>query len=193
MTDPLDLLKEGYDNVFKVGEETNGTRVATITLKTSTKGIEFIKDWEKFKSEVYDDSEGYATIGYGHLIDYKSKNDIVIPKEFENGITEEEATVLFKKDLEKFEKALQRDITVNLYQYEFDALVSLLFNTGEQFLNIGGANKGETKIKTNINNKQYEKGADEFVDVTNGGVRGLEIRRKAEINMFKNNVYDTTH
>ena len=80
-----------------------------------------------------------------------------------------------------------------LYQHEYDALVSLVFNTGPEFLNTGGKNNGETQIKKKINNKEYEAGADEMSDVTNGGTSGLVKRRKAEINIFKNNVYDSTH
>jgi GH24 family phage-related lysozyme (muramidase) len=89
-----------------------------------------------------------------------------------------------------FEKAIQRDIKVNLYQYEFDALVSLVFNSESKFLNIYGANNGETKIKKNINNKNYEAGVDEMSDVTNHGLHGLVARRKSEINIFKNKIYE---
>ncbi len=173
-------------------------RVDPKTLKTSQKGKDFIKSWEKFRNEVYDDSEGYATIGYGYLIAYKSyksvtKSDIekleITWDEFKNGITEKKALELFNKKIDLYEKAVQRDIKVNLYQYEFDALVSLIFNTGQNFLNIGGKNKKETKIKININNHLYSEGADEFSDVTNGGTRGLVERRKDEIDIFNNNNY----
>ena len=168
-------------------------RVDPKTLKTSDKGIQFIKDWESFKSKPYDDSEGYCTIGYGHLIEKDKCVNIKIPEKFKNGITELQAVELFKDRLVEFEKAIQRDIKVPLYQYEFDALVSLTFNTGENFLNNGGAKKGETQIKKKINNKEYEDGADEMSDVTNGGTSGLVKRRKSEINMFKTNTYDSSH
>ncbi|OWP74047.1 hypothetical protein BWK62_15170 [Flavobacterium oreochromis] len=168
-------------------------RVDPKTLKTSEKGIQFIKNWESFKSKPYNDSEGYCTIGYGHLIEKNKCENISIPRKFKNGITEPEAAELFKSKLIEFEKAIQRDIQVPLYQYEFDALVSLTFNTGENFLNTGGARNGETQIKKKINNKEYEAGADEMADVTNGGTSGLVQRRKAEINIFKTNVYDSTH
>ena len=49
------------------------------------------------------------------------------------------------------------------------------------------------KIKKHINKGNYVAGADEMKDVTNGGTAGLVKRRKAEINMFKNNVYDSKH
>ncbi len=32
-----------------------------------------------------------------------------------------------------------------------------------------------------------------MLDITNGRASGLVKRRKAEINIFKNNVYDSTH
>jgi GH24 family phage-related lysozyme (muramidase) len=203
LSDSITILQEGYRNTF--GEETtenSNDRVLPSILVTSQKGINFIKDWEKFYSKPYDDSEGYATIGYGYLIAYKSyktitqsdieKTDITW-NEFNNGISETRAAEIFAKKLKKYEKAVQRDIKVNLHQYEFDALVSLVFNTGSEFLNTGGAKGGETKIKKYINNQMYEQGADEMSDVTNGGTSGLVKRRKAEINMFKNNVYDSTH
>ena len=191
----LCLCCKAYESQTPAKPETPkaGERVDVKTLKTSQKGIDFIKDWEKFEPKAYNDSEGYCTIGYGHLIAYDKCENIKLPVEFKNGITKEKASELFKSRLVDFEKAVQRDIKVPLYQYEFDALVSLLFNTGENFLNTGGKNKGETQIKKKINNKDYDSGADEMSDVTNGGTSGLVKRRKAEINMFKNNVYDSTH
>lgn len=192
----------GYQNTCMCNADGNNSdkaadgsseRVDPKELTTSEEGIQFIKDWEDFKDMPYNDTEGYCTIGYGHLIEKKKCEEITIPDEFKNGITKEKAVELFELRLAEFEDSIQRDITVPLYQYEFDALVSLVFNTGPNFLNIGGANDGETKIKKNINNKEYEAGADEMADVTNGGTSGLVKRRNAEINMFKNNVYDSTH
>ncbi len=168
-------------------------RVDPKTLKTSQKGIDFIKDFEGFRSMPYNDSEGYCTIGYGHLIEKKKCENITLPDKFKKGITKEQAVELFNLRLPEFEKAVQRDIKVPLFQHEFDALMSLVFNTGGNFLNVGGANRGETKIKKHINNKDYEAGADEMADVTNNNTSGLVKRRKAEINMFKNNIYDSTH
>ena len=77
-----------------------------------------------------------------YLFEYKKKMGYIeqIPEahqvleKWKNGMTDEEASNLFEKRIPEFEKAVQRDITVPLYQYEFDALVSLLFNTGPDFL-----------------------------------------------------------
>ncbi|KUJ59999.1 hypothetical protein AR687_20475 [Flavobacteriaceae bacterium CRH] len=170
------------------------TRVDPKTLKTSDKAKKFILDYEKFKPNLYNDDakEHHCTIGYGHKVHSGPCNGSE-SEEFKRGITETRAMELFNFRLSEFEKSIQRDITVNLYQYEFDALVSLTFNSGVNFLNTGGKNKSETQIKKKINNEDYSGGADEFSDVTNGGLAGLVKRRKAEIEIFKNNNYDSTH
>lgn len=206
IADPLPILQEGYNNTF--GQNTNeGNRKSVESLSISDNGVNFIKSWEgcklnsnKTKLIAYDDSEGYATIGYGHLIAKKKCNSLTFTTgtiisgiskvEFEDGITENRAIELLKSDLKKAEVAVKKDITVPLFQHEYDALVSLVFNTGAAFLSTKGAGGGDTKIKKNINNKKYEEGANEFSDVTNGGVTGLVNRRQAEIKMFKNGVYE---
>lgn len=170
-----------------------GDRIMPTKLKTSQKGIDFILDWESYVQFADDDAEGYCTIGYGHLIRKNHCKDIIIPDRFNSGLTKDQARKLFESDLKTIEAAVHRDIKVPLYQHEFDALVSLVFNTGPEFLNIGGANKGETKIKKYINSKKYSEGADEFKDVTNGGLAGLVKRRQREVKMFKFNVYDSKH
>lgn len=194
LVDSINILQEGYKNTFEVNlKNPKDERVDPKILSLSEKGKKFIKDWEVFKGIAYNDSEGYCTIGYGHLIDYDKCENIVISDEFKKGITQEKASELFESKLVTFESSVKRDITSKLYQYEYDALVSLVFNTGPNFLNTGGVKKGETKIKNKINNGEYEAGADEMADVTNNGTLGLIKRRKAEINIFKNNVYNSQH
>ncbi|MCP5592251.1 lysozyme, partial [Klebsiella pneumoniae] len=79
-------------------------------------------------SKPYNDSEGYCTIGYGHLIARRKCEDIVLSDEFKDGITRARADELFEERLPTYVNELKSSVTVNLYQYEFDALVSLLFN-----------------------------------------------------------------
>lgn len=74
---------------------------------------------------------------------------------------------------------------VPLYQQEYDALVSLAFNTG-------GFSKFP-KLLSKLNTKDYSGCCDEFADITNKGTKGLALRRKAEMNIFRNKVYDSTH
>ncbi len=127
------------------------------------------------------------------MIAHARCNSITIPPEFANGISRQEAEDLFRRDLVRFENAIKRDITVPLYQREYDALVSLVFNAGANFLNTGGAGGGNTNIKTNINAGRYNAGADEMADVVNSnGHRqcGLVRRRRAEIDLFKHGNYE---
>ncbi|QYS88669.1 hypothetical protein [Flavobacterium davisii] len=60
----------GFKPQEKKSEENKNRRVDPKTLKTSDKGINFIKDWESFKSNLYNDDsdEHHCTIGYGHLV-----------------------------------------------------------------------------------------------------------------------------
>ena len=191
LSDPLEILQEGYRNTFECNSE-NGIdedRVDPNTLDISAAGVDFIKSWEKFESKPYNDSEGYCTIGYGHLIARDKCENITIPNDLKNGITIEKATQLFNERLPKFERAVKKDVTVPLYQNEYDALVSLLFNTGESFLTSGEA----PKLYRNLLDKKYNDAGIEFLDITNNNTSGLVKRRQAEYDMFINNNYDATH
>ncbi len=194
LLDALSLLQEGYKNSF------GGATVSPVTapsvgrkaikdLATSQKGLDFIKSWESFRKNAYNDSEGFCTIGYGHLIAKKKCEDLTLSPEFKNGISESKAAELMQGKIQEFEISLKRDITVPLFQHEFDALMSLVYNVGPNFLRTGGSGGGPTKIMKNINNGAYADGAKEFSDITNGGVLGLVNRRKAEIEIFLNKKY----
>ncbi|PAM93837.1 hypothetical protein B4N84_16325 [Flavobacterium sp. IR1] len=185
--------KLGFSNTCMCEDVRNNSkneRVDPKVLKTSSNGKQFIRDWEHFKSNLYnDDSEDRnCTIGYGNLV-HLGPCDGSESQEFKNGITESRALELFESRLVEFERAVQRDITVPLYQFEFDALVSILFNCGASFFAKGKA----PQLHKHLLNKQYEKAAKEFLDITSGGIGGLVKRRKAENNMFLNNIYDSTH
>lgn len=79
--------------------------------------------------------------------------------------------------------AVQRDVTVKLYQREFDALVDLLFNCGQNFLKNGKA----SKLYSNLLNKKYEEAAKEFLDIEN------RKRRQQNYEIFINGNYDSKH
>jgi GH24 family phage-related lysozyme (muramidase)/murein DD-endopeptidase MepM/ murein hydrolase activator NlpD len=189
LVDSISILQEGYNNTFNETTQTTDDRVNPNTLNISQNGIDFIKGWESFKSLPYNDSEGYCTIGYGHLIARNKCENITISQEFKNGITKERASELFNQRLSSFESAVKRDVTVPLYQYEYDALVSLLFNCGADFLKNGKA----PKLYKNLLDEKYKEAATELLDITNSGTGGLVSRRKAENNMFLNNIYDSSH
>ncbi|EOI5715202.1 glycoside hydrolase family protein [Cronobacter turicensis] len=188
LCDPLDILSEGYANTF-LEEEAGEERLDVNSLRTSNKGKDFIKSWEDLHLTAYNDSNGFCTIGYGHLIENNKCESIELPSDLENGISQDKAEDMFESDLIRFENAVKRDIRVKLHQHEFDSLVSLLFNCGEYFF---AANKAP-KLLTLINNEKYSDAADEFLDITNNGNGGLIARRGAERNVFLNNIYIYSH
>ena len=166
------------------------------SLSLSKAGLDFIKDWEKLGpmsglvTLPYDDEKHYCTVGYGHLL--AKKRCAVLKREgnadfsvYEKGLTTEEALELLSDDVEKITSKASKFIHVPLYQYEYDALISLAFNTG-----------GFTKFPKLIgmlNTGNYPKCCDEFGDITNGGSPGLVKRRKAEMDMFRDNHYYSKH
>ena len=163
----------------------SGNRLDVNLLNISIKGKEFIKEWEGFKADVYDDSNGYCSIGYGHLIARDACAEIEVPIEFRDGITRNKADELFENRLPSYVDGLKNSVTTRLYQHEFDSLVCLLFNIGGD-----GLNTKAPRLKEKLNQGDYEGAAVEFMDITNGGQSGLVNRRDSERNLFLNNIYD---
>lgn len=163
-------------------------RVPIDSLSMSERGVDFIKGWEKLALNPYDDSEGYCTVGWGRLIAKKHCADLANElgfKPFKVGITNAKADAMLKEDIEDVEEKVKRRVQVPMFQQEYDALVSLIFN-------LGGFKKCP-KLLSKLNTGDYSGCCDEFADITNGGISGLVKRRKAEMNIFRNAVYDSTH
>ncbi|HPH62967.1 MAG TPA: PAAR-like protein [Paludibacteraceae bacterium] len=153
--------------------------------------IEFIKSYESFSKDLYDDSEGHATIGYGNKLSNKSVKNLTAAekKEFSKHGEKKVAEEDFQKHLKLSEEGVKKSIKADLHMREFEALVSLCYNCGPNFLDKGGANKGNTQIKMNINAGKYDEGAEEMRNVTNHNTPGLVIRRGNEITLFMTGVY----
>ncbi len=93
-------------------------------------------------------------------------------------ITEAEAEALLVKDLKRFEDAVNRLITVDLTQNEFDAIVSFAFNCGN-----GALEESTFRRRINSGEDKARCFREEFVRWTNGGLPGLVRRRQAEIDL----------
>ena len=93
-------------------------------------------------------------------------------------ITEAEAEALLVKDLKRFEDAVNRLITVDINQNEFDAIVSFAFNCGSGALE-------ESTFRRRINSGEDKALCfrEEFVRWNSGGLPGLVRRRQAEIDL----------
>jgi GH24 family phage-related lysozyme (muramidase)/LysM repeat protein len=167
------------------------------SLTLSKAGLDFIKGWEKTGPEVaggltipYDDSEGYCTVGWGHLLAKKKcatlKNEGSADfNKYEKGLSKDAALALLAKDVAMITETAKLFLHVPLYEYEYDAIISLAFNTG--------GFKKFPKLVSKLNTGDYSGCCDEFADITNGGISGLLKRRKAEMDIFRNNHYDSRH
>ena len=80
-----------------------------------------VKHLEERKLAAYRDAAGILTIGYGHTGGVAAKSTV----------TAHEADVLLDGDLHVAEDAVRRHVRVKLNVNEFSALVSLVFNIGE--------------------------------------------------------------
>lgn len=139
-------------------------------VKTSDKGIDFIKKHEGLRLTSYKDVGGKPTVGYGHTGSGVGKGKI----------SKAEAEKLLRKNVTDAESAVNELVKVPLEQNQFDALVSFVFNLGASRF------KGSTLLKK-LNAGDYEGAAEEFKrwnKVKGETVRGLTARRKAEANLF---------
>lgn len=143
-------------------------------MKTSIAGIEAIAKHEGLRLRAYPDPATGGepwTIGYGHT------SAAGLPKVLRGMvITKERAREILANDLVKFENAVEKALTVNPTQNQFDAMVSLCFN-------IGPANFGKSSVLKFHNGRQFEKAAGAFAlwnKAAGKVMAGLTARRAAE-------------
>ena len=144
-------------------------------MKTSEKGLQFIRREEGERLTAYADIIGVWTIGVGHTgaVDCKPVAKGMV-------ISADKSRELLSADLLKFESAIIRLVKVPLKQYEFDALVSLVFNIGE-------TNFARSTLLKKLNTNDFKGAAEQFLAWKNAGgrpVQGLLNRRKREKDMF---------
>lgn len=145
-------------------------------MKLSDKGIKFMKSFEELRLTSYLCESKVWTIGYGHTAGVRKGQKI----------TEEQAEEFFRQDSAWAEKAVN-NLQLNLSQNEFDALVSLVFNIGEDAWGKSTIRRylltGVSKIKI----------ADQFLVWTHSKGKysaGLQRRRLKERQIFFYNNYE---
>ena len=142
-------------------------------MRVSDTFVAHIERLEGFRAALYDDTGGVATIGYGHVPE---------PGESFAGrtLTRTEALCILKRDIREAEAAVNLHVTVPLKQEQFDALVSFVFNVGEDaFMNstmLRKLNAGHCcAVVDEFRRWKYDNGR---------AVRGLALRREAEIALY---------
>ena len=137
----------------------------------SEKGKSLIKDFEGFRTHAYQDSVGVWTIGYGHT---KGVTPDMI-------ISTEQGEEMLADELKEYETYVETLVKVPLHQYQYDALVSWVYNLGPTNL------KSSTMLKV-LNEGEYEKVPNEMRRWNKAGGKvlvGLVKRRDAEAAMFE--------
>lgn len=162
-----------------------------VALTTPQGKLIIMSYYEKIKSliageeglslEVYQDSAGKWTIGYGHLI---QPGEIYYPSGDIKLITLEEADALFATDTAIAENCVSQHVFVNLTDNQRAAIVSLVYN-------IGCGNFSTSTLLKKLNAGDFPTAADEFdkwIHTTVNGVlmvdNGLVNRRAREKAIF---------
>lgn len=141
-------------------------------MRISKKGRILIQYFEGLKLKAYLCPANVWTIGYGHTKTAKEGMVIML----------HEAESLFTLDIKEFEEYINNLVTITLKQYQFDALVSWIYNLGPtNFLS-------STLFKRLKENdlKDIPKQIKRWDKAGGKKLRGLTLRREAEAKMFQN-------
>jgi len=159
---------------------------STTPTTTSQEGIQFIARFEHLELNLYDDSAGNCTVGYGHLVHLGACDARSSETEFTDGITEQRANDLLAEDLGGTEQAINSLVTVPLTQNQYDALASFVYWSG-----VG--NFYGSDLLTRLNAGKYDAVPEELnrwvLDSSNTRQPGLVTRREQEGALFSNGVY----
>jgi lysozyme len=141
-------------------------------MNISDSGIQLIKQFEGLELKAYHCGANVLTIGYGHTGAELTESTTITPEQAED---------LLRKDIERFEEAVNRHVKVPLNQNQFDALVSWTYNLGETNL------RNSTMLKE-LNAENYDAVPAEMQRWIKAGgkvVFGLVRRRAKEAQLFR--------
>jgi len=143
---------------------------------TSQNGLNLITQFEGFVPHPYQDQNGIWTIGYGST-HYEDGTPV---EQGDDDITKDEAMQLLAIFVQKFEAVVNADVTADINQNQFDALIDFVYNVGP------GHFANSTVLKV-VNGESDVDIATAFMmwDVAGGGPNpGLIRRRQAEIDLY---------
>lgn len=145
-------------------------------MRMSAEGLALVKEFEGLRLKAYKCPAGVWTIGYGHT-------SAAGAPEVREGmeITKAEAEEILKRDMVQYEKGVEKRVTVEITQGQFDALVDFAYNAGV------GALAKSTLLKK-VNAEKFDEVPAEFMKWTRGGGKelpGLVRRRRAEVKLWR--------
>jgi len=156
-------------------------------MNVSPKAIGMIKHHEGVRQKPYRCPARLWTIGVGHVL-YPEQGKLKIDDrdgfplrpEDDRKFTMDEVDAILTADLQRFERGVEKFVSVALTQGEFDALVSFSFNVG-----LGTLQRSTLRAKLNRNDK--DGAADELLKYCMAGgkiLKGLQNRRIDERALF---------
>jgi len=137
----------------------------------SVAGLALTEQFEGLELEAYQDQVGVWTVGYGHT-----------GPDVKEGltITEEEASILLAADVAWAVTCVNKSVTANINQNQFDAMVDFVFN-------LGCARLVQSTLLKMVNAGDFDGAAQQFLRWNKAGgkvIRGLTKRRHAEADLF---------
>lgn len=135
-----------------------------------SKGIALIKKYEGLRLAAYRCPAGVPTLGYGSTSGIRMGMTC----------TESQAEQMLRKDLVRFEAAVNRLVKVKITQNMFDALCSFAFNLGE-------ANLANSTLLRLLNAGDFKGASAQFERWNKAAgkvLKGLTLRRQAEAALF---------
>ena len=95
-------------------------------MQSSERCRNAIMQWEGLRTAIYNDANGFPTVGYGHkLTTYE-----LAQHAYADGITTGQAVILFDEDAAVVDKQVEALEPGYWSQGQFDALVSFTYNMG---------------------------------------------------------------
>lgn len=170
--DSLDTSAGGFtsvlDGFMNVGYAIGSGAGMGLGMGISLNGLNQLKLSEGRRLNVYNDTSGYPTIGYGHKL-----------TALENYTTIDEATAtkLLSQDVATAENGINSLVKVPLNQNQFDALCSFVYNVGV------GAFGRSTMLKY-INSGDYQNAALQFGVWNKRKLASVAARRDREMQLF---------
>ena len=156
-------------------------------MNVSPKAVAMIKHHEGVRQKPYRCPAKLWTVGVGHVL-YPEQAKLPLDQRDAFNIkiedfrvfSMEEVDAILRADLDRFERGVERYITVPLTQGMFDALVSFSFNVG-----LGTLQRSTLRQKLNRGDK--EGAAEELLKYCMAGgkiLKGLQTRRLDERALF---------
>jgi lysozyme len=172
------LIKRG-DATIRALASFSGPR----SMRASSDLVRAVEAGEEFGAVPYNDAHKppNATIGYGHKLHSGAVTDADRKKWGPNGISTTRAEEILRQDISGKENEINTDVRVPLRQSQFDALVSLT-------LNIGNDGFRRSTLLRLLNLGDYEGAANEFPHWERSGSaypKGLPPRRREEQERFR--------